>query len=38
VYLYAMMPLMGGMMLIRTIQVMYQDFTASETQKQETGK
>ncbi len=30
VYLYAMMPLMGGMMFIRTIQVMYQDFTAEK--------
>jgi TRAP-type C4-dicarboxylate transport system permease small subunit len=26
VYLYALMPLMGGMMMIRTIQVMTQDF------------
>jgi TRAP-type C4-dicarboxylate transport system permease small subunit len=26
VYLYALMPLMGGMMILRTIQVMYQDF------------
>ncbi|MFZ3045935.1 MAG: TRAP transporter small permease, partial [Desulfatirhabdiaceae bacterium] len=25
VYLYALMPLMGGMMILRTIQVMYQD-------------
>ena len=33
VYLYALMPLMGGMMFIRTIQVIYQDFTAPETQK-----
>jgi len=33
VYLYALMPLMGGMMFIRTIQVMYQDFTAKETPK-----
>jgi len=33
VYLYALMPLMGGMMFIRTIQVMYQDFTTQETKK-----
>ncbi|MGD9972857.1 MAG: TRAP transporter small permease, partial [Desulfatirhabdiaceae bacterium] len=26
VYLYALMPLMGGMMMVRTIQVMTQDF------------
>jgi C4-dicarboxylate transporter DctQ subunit len=26
VYLYAILPLMGGMMFIRTIQVIYQDF------------
>jgi TRAP-type C4-dicarboxylate transport system permease small subunit len=27
VYLYALMPLMGGMMFIRTIQVIYQDYS-----------
>jgi len=27
VYLYALLPLMGGMMLIRTIQVMYEEIT-----------
>jgi TRAP-type C4-dicarboxylate transport system permease small subunit len=27
VYLYAILPLMGGMMFIRTIQVIYQDIT-----------
>jgi TRAP-type C4-dicarboxylate transport system permease small subunit len=27
VYLYAMLPLMGGLMLIRTIQVIHQDYT-----------
>jgi len=26
VYLYALLPLMGGMMLIRTVQVLYQDY------------
>jgi C4-dicarboxylate transporter, DctQ subunit len=29
VYLYAIMPIMGGTMLIRTIQVMYKDFNES---------
>jgi len=33
VYLYSLMPLMGGMMFIRTIQVMYQDFTAEKNPK-----
>lgn len=27
VYLYAMLPMMGGLMLIRTIQIIYQDYT-----------
>jgi TRAP-type C4-dicarboxylate transport system permease small subunit len=26
VYLYALLPLMGGMMFIRTVQVLYQDY------------
>ncbi len=33
VYLYALLPLMGGMMLIRTIQVIYQDFTEGRAAK-----
>ena len=35
VYLYAILPLMGGMMLIRTIQVMYQDVQQLKAQGQE---
>jgi C4-dicarboxylate transporter DctQ subunit len=31
VYLYAILPLMGVMMFIRTIQVMHQDFTKQRT-------
>ena len=31
VYLYAILPLMGGMMFIRTIQVIYQDITEQRT-------
>ena len=31
VYLYAILPLMGAMMLIRTIQVIYEDFTQART-------
>ncbi|MBN2467256.1 MAG: TRAP transporter small permease subunit, partial [Deltaproteobacteria bacterium] len=27
VYLYAILPLMGAMMFIRTVQVVYEDFT-----------
>ncbi len=30
VYLYAILPLMGAMMMIRTIQVMYEDFVATK--------
>lgn len=33
VYLYALLPLMGAMMFIRTIQVVYQDVTESRLQK-----
>jgi TRAP-type C4-dicarboxylate transport system permease small subunit len=33
VYLYAILPLMGGMMLIRTIQIMYQDYTELRSKK-----
>jgi len=32
-YLYAILPLMGTMMLIRTIQVMHQDFTEQRAKK-----
>ena len=32
VYLYAILPIMGIMMFIRTIQVMYQDFLDSRTE------
>jgi len=35
VILYAILPLMGVMMLIRTIQVVYQDINEQRTQKQE---
>jgi len=35
VYLYAVLPLMGGMMFIRTIQVMYQDVMEQRTAKKE---
>jgi len=35
VYLYAVLPLMGGMMFIRTIQVMYQDLMEQRTAKKE---
>jgi C4-dicarboxylate transporter, DctQ subunit len=31
VYLYALLPIMGGTMLIRTIQIMYQDFHERRT-------
>ncbi len=31
VYLYAILPLMGVMMFIRTVQIMYLDFTGRET-------
>ena len=34
VYLYAIIPLMGGMMLIRTIQVMYEDVQQLKAQGQ----
>ena len=33
-YLYALMPLMGALMLIRTLQVLYQDIAAEKLQKQ----
>jgi len=33
VYLYAILPLMGTMMLIRTIQVMHQDYTEQREKK-----
>jgi TRAP-type C4-dicarboxylate transport system permease small subunit len=33
VYLYAMLPMMGGLMLIRTIQVMYQDYNELQAKK-----
>ena len=35
VYLFAILPLMGGMMFIRTIQVMYQDVMEQRTAKNE---
>lgn len=35
VYLYALMPLMGGLMLIRTLQVLYQDIAAEKALKQQ---
>ena len=35
VYLFAILPLMGGMMFIRTIQVMYQDVMEQRTAKEE---
>ena len=35
VYLYAILPLMGGMMFIRTIQVIYQDFTEQRAKKRQ---
>jgi TRAP-type C4-dicarboxylate transport system permease small subunit len=34
VYLYALMPLMGALMLIRTLQVLYQDIAAEKAQIQ----
>ena len=34
VYLYAILPLMGIMMFIRTIQVMYEDIQALRVEKQ----
>ncbi|MGD9971669.1 MAG: TRAP transporter small permease [Desulfatirhabdiaceae bacterium] len=33
VFLYALMPLMGAMMLLRTIQVMYQDYISFREQR-----
>ena len=36
VFLYAILPLMGTMMLIRAIQVIYQDITEQRAQKNET--
>ena len=36
VFLYAILPLMGVMMLIRAIQVIYQDIMEQRTQKNET--
>ncbi len=36
VFLYAILPLMGMMMLIRAIQVIYQDIMEQRTQKNET--
>ena len=36
VFLYAILPLMGIMMLIRAIQVVYQDIVAQRAQKDET--
>ena len=33
VYLYAILPLMGGMMFIRTLQVVYEDFTNARALK-----
>jgi TRAP-type C4-dicarboxylate transport system permease small subunit len=33
VILYAILPLMGGMMMIRAIQVIYQDFMEQKTQE-----
>jgi TRAP-type C4-dicarboxylate transport system permease small subunit len=35
VILYAILPLMGVMMLIRSIQVIYQDINEQRAQKQE---
>jgi TRAP-type C4-dicarboxylate transport system permease small subunit len=35
VILYAILPLMGVMMLIRSIQVIYQDVTEQRTRKQD---
>jgi len=35
VYLFAILPLMGGMMFIRTIQVIYQDVMEQRTAKKE---
>jgi TRAP-type C4-dicarboxylate transport system permease small subunit len=35
VILYAVLPLMGGMMMIRAIQVIYQDFTEQRARKSE---
>jgi TRAP-type C4-dicarboxylate transport system permease small subunit len=35
VYLYAILPIMGGMMLIRTLQVLYQDISERQQQKQQ---
>jgi len=35
VYLFAILPLMGGMMFIRTIQVIYQDVMEQRTAKEE---
>lgn len=35
VYLYAILPIMGVMMFIRTIQVMYQDFLDKRTEAEE---
>ena len=35
VYLFAILPLMGGMMFIRTIQVLYQDIMEQRTAKKE---
>jgi TRAP-type C4-dicarboxylate transport system permease small subunit len=33
VYLYAMLPMMGGMMLIRTVQIIYQDYIEQRTKQ-----
>jgi TRAP-type C4-dicarboxylate transport system permease small subunit len=33
VYLYAMLPMMGGLMLIRTVQIMYQDYNDLQAKK-----
>ena len=33
VYLYALMPLMGGLMLIRSLQALYQNIVAEMAQK-----
>lgn len=33
VYLYALMPIMGATMILRTIQIMYQDFHEARTAK-----
>ncbi len=38
VYLYVMLPLMGGMMLIRTIQVIYEDMTEQAAKKSQKNK